>query len=92
MRKCSYWFSLLSKKEQKEYKENVENTKLDWDWLLEHEKEDFVGFIGCGFIWHETPQGHDYWREISERTNHNRENILTRLLRGIRLRGIGLRA
>jgi hypothetical protein len=83
MRKCSYWFSLLSKKEQKEYKENA---KSDWDIHLEHEEEDFAGFIGCGFIWEYTPQGHEYWSKISQRTNHNRGNFLTRLLRGIGLR------
>ena len=34
MRKCSYWFSLLSEKEQKEYKSNVENSKSDWDFII----------------------------------------------------------
>jgi hypothetical protein len=23
--------------------------------------------VACAFIWEGTPQGHEYWREISER-------------------------
>jgi hypothetical protein len=83
MRKCSYWFSLLSEKEQKEYKANI---NVDWDFLKDHQEEDFENFITCGFIWEGTPQGKDYWSKISQRTNHNRGNFLTRLLRGIGLR------
>jgi hypothetical protein len=83
MRKCSYWFSLLSEKEQKEYKENA---KSQFDFIMEHAEEDFAGFIGGGFIWEGTPQGHKYWSKISQRTNHNHGNFLTRLLRGIGLR------
>ena len=67
MRKCSYWFEFLSETEQKEYKENVENAKSDWNHLMKHEEEDFSGFISCGFIWDRTPQGQDYWSEISKR-------------------------
>jgi hypothetical protein len=64
MRKCSYWFSLLSEIEQKEYKANI---NVSWDLLNEHEENDFESFILCGFIWEITPQGNDYWREISKR-------------------------
>jgi hypothetical protein len=60
----SYWFKFLSETEQKEFRENV---KGDWEFLMEHEEENFAGFIACAFIWEYTPQGHDYWREISER-------------------------
>lgn len=66
MRKCSYWFSLLSEKEQKEYKVNV-GVGVDWDFIMEHEEPNFENFIGCAFIWEYTPQGHDYWFEISKR-------------------------
>jgi hypothetical protein len=64
MKKCSYWFEFLSEIEQKEYKEN---TKVDWDILMELEEPDFENFITCGFIWEGTPQGKDYWSKISER-------------------------
>jgi hypothetical protein len=67
METCSYWFKFLSETEQKEYKANVENAKLDWDWLLEHEENNFQSFIRCGFTWKGTPQGNDYWFEISKR-------------------------
>ena len=86
MRKCSYWFSLLSETEQKEYKANAENARSNWDFIMEHEEENFAEFIKGGFIWDYTPQGHKYWAKISKRTNHNRGNILTRLLRCIGLR------
>jgi hypothetical protein len=64
METCSYWFKFLSETEQKEFRENV---KGDWEFLMEHEEENFAGFIGCAFIWEGTPQRHEYWREISER-------------------------
>ena len=76
MRKCSYWFSLLSETEQKEYKANVDIVNPSWDFInpsldfiIEHEEEDFSGFIGCGFIWEHTPQGQDYWEKISKRVH-----------------------
>jgi hypothetical protein len=34
---------------------------------MEHQQEDFGNFVACAFIWEGTPQGHEYWREISER-------------------------
>jgi hypothetical protein len=64
METCSYWFKFLSETEQKEFRENI---NVDWDFLKDYQEEDFENFIACGFIWEGTPQGNDYWREISER-------------------------
>jgi len=64
MKKGSYWFSLLSEKEQKEYKENA---KSDWYFMIENESESFAWFIAGGFIWEYTPQGNEYWSRISQR-------------------------
>jgi hypothetical protein len=64
METCSYWFKFLSETEQKEFRENV---KGDWEFLMEHQQEDFGNFVACAFIWEGTSQGHEYWREISER-------------------------
>jgi hypothetical protein len=47
METCSYWFKFLSETEQKEFRENV---KGDWEFLMEHQQEDFGNFVACAFF------------------------------------------
>jgi hypothetical protein len=67
MKKGSYWFSFLSEKEQKEFRENCELQKKDFKTEMKDEADEFWLFIMCAFIWNKTPQGCDYWEEISNR-------------------------
>jgi hypothetical protein len=62
MKKGIEWFKLLSEKEQQEFKENCRN--LEW---LMSEEIDFESFITSAFYWNDSPQGWDYWSEISKR-------------------------
>jgi hypothetical protein len=67
MKKGSYWFSFLSEKEQKEFRENVKNAENNFHELMNDEYRLFEYFIVLAF-WHdETPQGHDYWMAIAKR-------------------------
>jgi hypothetical protein len=62
MKKGSEWFKLLREKEQQEFKENCRR----FTHTMEKES-DFTSFICSAFEWLKTPQGWDYWNEISER-------------------------
>jgi hypothetical protein len=67
MKKGSYWFSFLSEKEQKEFRENVKNWYDNFHKLMELNFKSFRYFINSSFILGDAPQGHDYWLEISNR-------------------------
>ena len=56
------WFKLLSKKEQQQFKENID----DFICLIS-EEIDFEFFISSAFNWKDSPQGWDYWNNISRR-------------------------
>lgn len=58
-----YWFAFLSEKEQKEFRANC----ADFHEYIEIEYFSFRAFIALAFDWIDTPQGTDYWREISKR-------------------------
>ena len=73
MKKGVYWFSFLSEKEQKEYRINCEHGDEDFHKIMDEEFSCFNYFIAQGFWWDETPQGNDYWAEISER--HKDEKV-----------------
>lgn len=62
MKKGSEWFKLLSEKEQQEFKENCIDFELIMKTIC-----DFSMFIEMAFAWNTTPQGANYWCEISER-------------------------
>jgi hypothetical protein len=63
MKKGSEWFKLLSEKEQQEFKENC----IDFEDTMNYPYKSFKWFIMEAFIWSDTPQGLDYWNEISKR-------------------------
>jgi hypothetical protein len=67
MKKGSYWFSFLSEKEQKEFRENVKNAEDNFHELMNDEYRLFEYFITLAFLYDETPQGHDYWYNIAKR-------------------------
>jgi hypothetical protein len=71
MKKGIYWFAYLSEKEQKEFRENCKDFH-EYMCNYFHEYMDsemgcFRFFISLAFDWIDTPQGNDYWSEISNR-------------------------
>lgn len=67
MKKGSYWFSFLSEKEQKEFRENVKNAENNFPELMNDEYRLFEHFMTLAFWFDYTPQGHDYWWTILKR-------------------------
>jgi hypothetical protein len=67
MKKGSYWFSFLSEKEQKEFRENVKKVDDNFTELMNNEYSSFEFFITNSFWYDGTPQGSAYWYEISNR-------------------------
>lgn len=67
MKKGSYWFSFLSEKEQKEFRENCELQENDLNFKMRCGYRSFEQFILGSFNWHETSQGIKYWSKISKR-------------------------
>jgi hypothetical protein len=63
MKKGIYWFAYLSEKEQKKFRENCN----DFYEYIQIEYFSFKAFIAVAFDWIDTPQGNDYWSEISNR-------------------------
>lgn len=69
MKTGQYYFDKLSEVEQKQFKENY-SLNLDVETFKEYLQDqhiDFEFFICEAFYWDETPQGQDYWVEISDR-------------------------
>ena len=62
MKKGSEWFKLLSEKEQQEFKDNCRNFEKSME-----TESGFENFICLAFEWSKTPQGWDYWNEISNK-------------------------
>lgn len=58
-----YWFAFLSEQEQKEFRINCD----DFYEYINDEYFSFDFFISLAFDWIDTPQGNDYWIEISNR-------------------------
>jgi hypothetical protein len=63
MKKGIEWFAYLSEQEQKEFRENCK----DFHEYIQEEYFSFRAFISLSFDWIDTPQGNDYWMEISNR-------------------------
>ena len=68
MKTGHFYFVKLSKQEQKEFKENLDN---DPDEVFEeYMVDEFISwenFITNSFLFKNTPQGYDYWEAISNR-------------------------
>jgi hypothetical protein len=58
------WFNFLSENEQEEFRSNAKSFNK---YLMKREFSSFRNFIRLSFTWKNTPQGHQYWKEISIR-------------------------
>lgn len=58
-----YWFAFLSEQEQRNFRANCK----EFHEYIDSEIHDFYRFIGYAFDWIDTPQGTEYWLEISKR-------------------------
>ena len=67
MKKGSYWFSFLSEKEQKEFRENVQYYNDNFHELMELQFESIGYLISSSFVLASTEQGFKYWNEIYKR-------------------------
>ena len=59
------FYEYLSGNERVLWERNVEHHL--YDTLLYSDYDSFHGFISQSFVWGDTPQGHRYWSEISNR-------------------------
>ncbi len=58
---------------------NIEGTVLDY-YLYKRKWRNITQMISVSFIWDHTPEGHDYWSNISERIHKvNDFNIIKTL-------------
>jgi hypothetical protein len=63
------YYLMLNDTEQRQFIDNFRNCRLTEDNLdgyLEDEYEDFHTFISCSFLFTNTPEGVDYWREVRD--------------------------
>lgn len=60
------WFTLLTDKEQEEFKRNCDDFDIDFEECLDMDSEDFEDFIAGAFVWSRTTQGCNYWKQIAE--------------------------
>ncbi len=63
------WLALLTKTDQIRFCKNRVNHRRSTDkddiaTFLSEEFPDFKTFIDQGFVWRDTPEGHDYWDKI----------------------------
>ena len=63
MKKGKKFYNLLSSKEKKEFKENVD----DFNSEMERTEIDFYNFLLGSFTWHKTKQGFEYWSNVSKK-------------------------
>lgn len=69
------WFQYLSDIERERFKRNVENlTPCTHEQCMEMEYNSFFIFISRVFTWSDTPEGVDYWSNISSREIDTRKN------------------
>jgi hypothetical protein len=65
------WLKLMSEEEVRLWEENREKADKHYFDLNENRPTTFDRFITFGsFDWSSTPQGHDYWQNISKRYNN----------------------
>lgn len=64
LKRGSFWYELMPLDVQILYLENITDDQLDivYDMYFEH----FVDFLSESFVWNETPEGYDYWLNISQ--------------------------
>ena len=64
LKKGKDWYEDMPVDLQILYLENITDDQLDivYDMYFEH----FVDFLSESFVWNETPEGYDYWLNISQ--------------------------
>jgi hypothetical protein len=63
LQKGSKWYESMPLDVQILYLENITDDQLDI--VYEMYFESFVAFLSESFIWSETPEGYEYWLEVS---------------------------
>jgi len=63
LKRGSMWYEDMPLDTQILYLDNITDDQLDivFDMYFEH----FVDFLSESFKWHETPEGYEYWLEVS---------------------------
>jgi hypothetical protein len=63
LKRGSLWYEDMPLDTQILYLDNITDDQLDivFDMYFEH----FVDFLSESFEWHETPEGYEYWLEVS---------------------------
>lgn len=64
LRKGKDWYEDMPVDIQIVYLENITDDQLEivYDMYFEH----FVDFLSESFVWSETPEGYDYWLNVSQ--------------------------
>lgn len=62
MKKGSYWFSLLTEKQQSEFRANVGERFYE---IMNRNFRSFYLFIDDSFLWEGAEQGDKYWSDIA---------------------------
>lgn len=72
-----HWFRMLTKKQKKQYKENIKNENLSnkgWEWWFNYrmnESDNAYIFFVLSFQLDKTPQGLEYWHRVIYRLENN---------------------
>lgn len=56
-----FWFNQLDKGAQKRF---IINSTFDFDWYMNEMFDNMYGFLSGAFIWHLSPEGFAYWKNI----------------------------
>ena len=62
--KGKYFYELMPLDLQIIYLERISDDHLDY--VYDAYFENFVQFLSESFIWHETPEGYEYWLNVSQ--------------------------
>jgi gamma-glutamyl-gamma-aminobutyrate hydrolase PuuD len=63
-----YFEKILTPEEQEEFISAFDEVKADLDYYLDSKQsKNLYTFINLAFTWEDTPQGHDYWSDMSTR-------------------------
>lgn len=68
LQKGSKWYESMPLDVQILYLENITDDQLDI--VYDTYFENFVQFLSESFIWHETPEGYEYWFNVSKYNFH----------------------
>lgn len=66
--KGKYFYELMPIDIQIIYLERISDDQLDY--VYDAYFENFVQFLSESFVWHETPEGYEFWLNISKYNFH----------------------